>query len=152
MDNRVITSIFSLFLVVAMVSNTANVFASEKGKEAKDPVAMTDESQSIQVNKSSPGFVVRLPGNATTGYRWFLLDQPSQLYKMIRQRYISKDGKGKDQVGAGGYEEWVFKVDSKAFKFPLISQLHFVYGKPWRLSSHDLTEQQQKIFTVVLLQ
>jgi predicted secreted protein len=154
MDNRWLPVYISCCLACVVSLYVVDVFAKDKEGDQKveEPITMTDDGQPIQVSQSSPTFTVRLPANASTGYRWMVLEPTSSIYTSIKQAYmpLSKDG-GDDGKEAAGYEQWTFTVSPKAFHYPRITQLHFVNGKPWRLSPHDLTEQQQTVFTAVLL-
>lgn len=114
-----------------------------------DMVQMTDAARSIVVQAKSPEFEINLPANATTGYRWLLLDDVVKRFYSIRQSYQPFDHGQK--LGSGGVDTWHFKLSQSAFKYPHVIQLHFTYAQPWEISGHDMGSTAQKVFTVVIL-
>lgn len=140
-------SLISCWLVATLFT-FATVLAIDLKAGQKQAVLMTDAAQPIQVSSNNPEFEIKLPCNTSGGYQWFLFGQNSHLYSVIRQH--SFQAAPEDKIAGGGYETWTFTVHGDAFNFPQVAQLHFVYGKPGSLSSRDLAEQQQKVFTVVL--
>ena len=77
------------FIAVASALNASHAYAKSDDSKQDEIPAMTNESKSITVTKSSSKFNIRLPSNATTGYRWFLLDNQSRAYSTIRQHYVA---------------------------------------------------------------
>ena len=115
-------------------ANSNNVFSVKKGKK----------------------FKVKLAGNPTTGYSWFLLN----LKYLTSSKYISnvdtnKDGTaggyvpsaspnedGIQLVGSGGYYYYTFKAVAKTSQ-PV--ELLFSYQKPWLKNNNDPNAVKVKI-------
>lgn len=73
--------------------------------------------------------VVRLKSNATTGFSWFLKNYDHDLLTLEGHRYIAPVPS--KMVGVPGEEEWTFKINSTAYLAPQISQIEWVYARPW---------------------
>ena len=68
-------------------------------------------------------FEITITSNATTGYMWKLVSDPSPEAKVADVKYVaSKPGK----IGSGGIEVWKFKALKKGRK-----DLVFYYVRPW---------------------
>ena len=104
-------------------------------------VSYTDVKKPIIVGRSAHSFTIELKANPTTGYMWFLKNFNGELLN-IEARYYQppKD----DRVGAAGKDIWKFTITSDALKAPQITELHFIYAKPW-----DLSDQKSQTFTVL---
>ena len=68
-------------------------------------------------------FTVRLPSNATTGFRWVVVD-PGPVTQVGESVYKAPQGPG--VVGAGGTETFTFKTGSVGS-----GELKLEYRRPW---------------------
>lgn len=126
------------FCLVPISSDAEQKIASE---------VTTDASKSIVVEVKQPQFTINLPANATTGYRWILLDDVAKRFSSIHEKYQAPVS---ENLGAGGMSIWHFKLSPSAFRYPHMIQLHFIYARPWDVSSHDIAATEQKVFNVVI--
>lgn len=97
------------------------------------PVAMADdhddaEPPSVVVKAGAPEFTISLPANPTTGYQWFLEFADPDLIEALGRDY---EGPGNGLAGAGGTDHWHFRVRDQAFAVPRITEVEFVYLRPW---------------------
>lgn len=89
---------------------------------------LTDFTKPILVKQNQPEFDINLASNPTTGYSWFITYYNRQQLQLVSHQYISPNTK---LVGAGGYETWHFKVNSKAFIAPQMFTIKLLYIRPW---------------------
>lgn len=101
----------------------------------------TDPGKPILVTKSKSKFTIELPSNVTTGYSWFLVRYNDELLKPISHEYIKPK---EEKPGAGGVEQWTFKVDGDAFKVPQLTRIKLIYAQPW-----NLRDAKRVTFTIV---
>jgi inhibitor of cysteine peptidase len=87
-----------------------------------------DPNKAIIVTKTAPTFIITLQSNPSTGFSWFLTKYDQILIEPVGQKYYAPNV---GRPGAGGYEQWTFKVKSEAFKVPQKTQLEMLYTRPW---------------------
>ena len=87
----------------------------------------------INVNASSPQFVVTLPSNPTTGYQWQITSYDKKRLKMISSQYTAPNTK---LIGAGGNMTFTFVSKNKAY--PSSTQMAFTYVRPWEPKSGSI--------------
>ena len=103
----------------------------------------TDPNTMIQATPDKSIVVLKIKSNPTTGYSWFLNHYDSELLTPISQEYIPSKS---ELVGAGGYVEWKFKVNEKAFTVPQLTKISLEYIRPWVVA-----ESTQKLdFTIAI--
>lgn len=91
------------------------------------PDECTAQHPLVMVTARQPEFIVRLPSNPTTGYRWFLREVPDAI-RPLSSKYV-KPAESNLLVGSGGEEVWRFRVT--ATPVPRQWKLHFVYARPF---------------------
>jgi predicted secreted protein len=97
----------------------------------KRPIIFTNPNQAININKDTKRFIIQLRSNRSTGYAWFLRYYDTRLFKLEQHKYFPSPSA---MVGAGGVERWQFRVRDNAFKAPQMSQINFVYARPWKMN------------------
>lgn len=103
-----------------------------------DLTVYDDATKAVMVSAGQPDFVIKLPGNQTTGYSWFFEDDNNNLVKMISSEYTA-DEVSEGVVGSGGSRTWHVHLNKSAFKVPTSLKLHFLYARPWELGG-DIKE------------
>lgn len=88
---------------------------------SSDPVTV------FRVSPKSPSFLVRLPANATTGFRWYLVNKPSWL-QIVDARYVIS---ANARIGQGGTSEWEVRWPESHCVFPRRAEIVFAYARPW---------------------
>jgi inhibitor of cysteine peptidase len=85
----------------------------------------TDPQQPIETRPDAP-FVIALPSNQSTGYRWVLVDSAALgPLRVVGTRYeVPRQNRGRN--GAGGTERWTFR--SPAAGQGVVS---LIYVRPW---------------------
>lgn len=114
------------FLVLGAVMLTAGaVLAAGCGSGIKT-FGVSDTNITV---KNGEQFVIQLESNKTTGFQWGLSNAlDATIVKKIKSSYTVKGGK--NQVGAGGTEEWTFQaVRPGATKIVLGYSRPFEQGK-----------------------
>lgn len=111
-----------------------NMFGDDNSK-------YTDQTV-YNVYVDAPEFTVNLKSNPTTGYKWYLEELDDTLITAVNSEYKSNQTKNKNNskqplVGVGGIQSWTFKVNSSAFNVPRISEISFVYIRPWAEGGSD---------------
>ena len=96
----------------------------------KDIELTKDSNEKTIKAKVDDQITIRLKGNATTGYTWILKQYDENLLKFIDVKYVPADSA---LVGSGG--EWV--AEFKVLK-PGISQIQFIYKRPWETKKDPL--------------
>ncbi len=84
-------------------------------------------SMTMNVDPSSPQFVVTLPSNPTTGYQWTATKYDKTMFKMKSSHYIAPKT---TLIGASGQMTYTF-VLLKGKSYPKVTQMLFTYGRPW---------------------
>lgn len=115
-------------LLNAVVCLFMSVLALPAWGASKNLPLYTNTNQLITVNASQPEFMIQLKSNPTTGYSWFLTFYNANYIKLIKHQYVHPDTK---LVGAGGVEEWTFRLTDRAFVIPRKLRLQFIYVRPW---------------------
>ncbi|WP_339082263.1 protease inhibitor I42 family protein [Pseudomonas sp. TMP9] len=111
-----LTLALSLVLLTACVQTPSSI-TLEQRQQNKCPL-------SLQVGQQ---FILRLPSNPTTGFRWLLRDSaPQVLQSLGPEVYSNPEDEG--LVGSGGISTWRFKV-AKAGE----GQLALTYERPWEV-------------------
>ncbi|OUM62048.1 hypothetical protein PIROE2DRAFT_11752 [Piromyces sp. E2] len=94
-------------------------------------------------------FSIKVKGNPTTGYSWFLINEeelinagviPLNLNEYKNGSYISKNPKG--MVGGGGIFDFQFKVNEIKKELPHII---LKYRRPWIPENDEDTKLEIKI-------
>ena len=111
-----LTVALSLVLLTACVQTPSSI-TLEQRQQHKCPL-------SLQVGQQ---FILRLPSNPTTGFRWLLRDSaPQVLQSLGPEVYSNPEDEG--LVGSAGISTWRFKV-AKAGE----GQLALTYERPWEV-------------------
>tara|TARA_R110000868_G_scaffold25848_3_gene100252 strand:+ start:26637 stop:27215 length:579 start_codon:yes stop_codon:yes gene_type:complete len=111
-----LTAAFSLALLTACAQTPSSVTLEQK-QQNKCPL-------SLQVGQQ---FILRLPSNPTTGFRWLLRDSaPQVLQSLGPEVYSNPEDAG--LVGSAGVSIWRFQV-AKAGE----GQLALSYERPWEV-------------------
>jgi len=84
------------------------------------------------VSATEPQFTVQLPGNATTGYQWYLTHYDRNLIALVSYHYNVTNPK---LMGSGGTAVFVFKALPTMFVVPQQTALTFNYGRAWEGNS-----------------
>ncbi len=125
------------WILYLMVFIPIFIFASNLTQQPE----FSNPDKPIIVQKDSPTFTIKLPANPTTGYSWFLLYPMDKMLAPMGQVYHRPE---KTMSGAGGYDEWLFKVNPEGFTVPQITSLTLIYARPW-----ELTEAKKLTFRIV---
>ncbi len=111
-----LTVALSLILLTACVQTPSSITLEQK-QQNKCPL-------SLQLGQQ---FILRLPSNPTTGFRWLLRDSaPQVLQSLGPEVYSNPEDEG--LVGSAGISTWRFKV-AKAGE----GQLALTYERPWEV-------------------
>ncbi len=111
-----LTVALSLVLLTACVQTPSSITLEQK-QQNKCPL-------SLQLGQQ---FILRLPSNPTTGFRWLLRDSaPQVLQSLGPEVYSNPEDEG--LVGSAGISTWRFKV-AKAGE----GQLALTYERPWEV-------------------
>lgn len=127
---------FKWVVILFMLFLNNMVFADKS-----NPTIYTEDKLNIMVTKDQPQFVIRLKANPTTGYSWFLREYDSSLIMPLKHQYEAPNTK---LLGASGYEVWIFSVKPAGFTVPQVTQIHFLYARPWEPDVNN----QQLIFKI----
>lgn len=106
--------------------------------------ASTDEATNsvVMVKRGQTEFVISLKANPTTGYTWFLQQYDNNLISLLSHHYKAS---ATTLVGAGGIEEWHFKLMPNAKIAPVTTDVKFSYARPWEIQQGKAT-----IITIVV--
>jgi predicted secreted protein len=133
-NHKYIALILSLILSLPVFADPVD--------NSKNGNGFTDPNKSIVVTKTTPTFTIKMQSNPTAGYSWFLKEIDYQLITPVSRAYHADQTK---RIGAGGYEEWVFKATPHAFDVPHLTNITLLYARPW-----DLQNAQGSNFRVVI--
>jgi inhibitor of cysteine peptidase len=89
------------------------------------------DTMTINVAANSPQFVVNLPANPTTGYRWSLVRYDKNSVQLIGSNYQAPKTK---LIGAGGTMTFTF-APIKGKSYPSSTKMAFKYARPWEPAS-----------------
>jgi inhibitor of cysteine peptidase len=97
-------------------------FAAGKG------VVLLHPQKPIILSSNAKQVTINMVSNPTTGYSWYLKDYDERLFIPFSHTYFSPTAK---KIGKAGAESFVFNVQRKASKVKRLSQLTFIYLRPW---------------------
>ncbi|MCF6776126.1 protease inhibitor I42 family protein [Thiotrichales bacterium 19X7-9] len=120
---------------------TASLFADEKA--TTDTVKKTPTvnlNKPIVVGDDQWTINVKLPANSTTGYQWYLKSYNSTLVRPKSYRYVLNNAKDTKLVGQGGSAEFKLTISKRFKTVPQMTQLTFIYARPWDLSDQSSTQ------------
>ena len=89
------------------------------------------KTMTVNVDTSSPQFVVTLPSNPTTGFQWSVTQYDKRLFKLLSSHFNAPRTR---LMGAGGQMTFNFAL-IKGKKYPASSQMLFTYARPWEHNS-----------------
>lgn len=111
-----LTMLLGLVLLTACAQTPSSITLEQK-QQGQCPL-------SLQVGQQ---FILRLPSNPTTGFRWLLRDSaPHVLQSLGPEVYSNPQDEG--LVGSAGISTWRFKVASAGE-----GQLALTYERPWEV-------------------
>lgn len=85
------------------------------------------DKTTMDVDRNSKQFVVRLPANPTTGYQWTVKTYDKKILNLADSQYIAQEAK---LVGAGGQMVFTFeRVTGQTY--PASTLIVFKYARPW---------------------
>jgi predicted secreted protein len=124
--------VLSLFLITCASAQPTQDISAQPVHPEMQPIhspEFSDPSKPIVADENSATFIVRLKSNPTTGYTWFIKQINPQILKIDAHRYVPPQ---RQIPGAGGYEEWAFRVKPNAFKAaPISTTIQMFYARPW---------------------
>jgi predicted secreted protein len=88
-----------------------------------------------QVDAKQSVVDIALPENPTTGYRWYLVDYPSEFIKSVEYHYQSPQ---QSQPGVGGVGHFLVFLDAKAFKAPVRLPVVLTQARSWEAEKGEL--------------
>ncbi|MBA2655260.1 MAG: protease inhibitor I42 family protein [Gammaproteobacteria bacterium] len=91
---------------------------------------LTDPNKPILVSSVARQFTISLNSNPTTGYSWRLKTYDSHIVTPLSQTFKAP---ASNKPGAGGIETFVFELKEHAFKVKRVTQITFIYVRPWNL-------------------
>lgn len=91
-----------------------------------------DPAIPIVVGKEADTFSINLPSSPKTGYSWRLKDYDERVVTPITQKFFYPANKQPSE-GEGQVETFSFKVKDSAFGIKRVSQIIFVYVRPWKM-------------------
>ena len=100
--------------------------------------AYTEPAQMVNVGANQE-FTIALGSNPTTGYSWQEEHDKANL-EFVKKDYRADDNTGKQLVGSGGTEFFVFKALNAGQ-----TRITFTYRRPWETPS---PQDQQQVFTI----
>lgn len=124
--------LIALFLTCIFIAVAPSPSFSGKTPEYTDP------RQVIEV-KPGQEFVISIESNRTTGYEWQLAEPlDKDILELLKTDYII----GETRIGAGGKEEWFFKVKAEGRV-----SIHLKYVRPWE---KDKIPAREAVFVVAV--
>ena len=114
-------------ILIALMSS--EIFADKTNPADNLSNFYTEAKPNISVDASHPQFTIQLKSNPTTGYSWFLREYNSRLITPLKHKFIAPTQK---LIGAGGFEQWTFRVNAAGFTVPQQMTIRFVYARPWQ--------------------
>jgi len=119
----------ALFLTILSTNRLGAAMATEDAP-------ISDPSRPVDVISNNRNFTIRMKSNPSTGYMWFIKQYDPRLLTIVKHEFIPPSG-NHPPVGAGGVETWTFEASPAAFIAPMLTQVHFVYARPWELSNQN---------------
>lgn len=95
-------------------------------------------NKAIIISPQDTLFSITLSANTTTGYQWFAKYYNHNLFTLLSYHYIPSKT---NLMGAGGTAVFVFEIKRAFHRAPQISNIGFVYGKPWSMNSMKTTDE-----------
>lgn len=117
-------------VIFATLALSASVVASAAGAPQ-----VTDQNKPIVVKSGQNQFVIIVKSNPTTGFTWLLQNCDRDLVTPVSAKYIKMNSK---LIGAPGYTEWTFKLNSAAFTVPTMTKVTLRYARAWELKSNQV--------------
>lgn len=106
--------------------------------QTKDQANSDSSDKPIVISGKQQTFNIELKANATTGYQWYLKDYNEKLIRPVSYQYeTAKDSK---MVGQGGTAEFKFKTYKQFKSMPQMTQLTFIYARPWDINDSATTK------------
>ncbi|MGQ3891372.1 protease inhibitor I42 family protein [Legionella sp. CNM-4043-24] len=92
------------------------------------PVASgAEQTDQIDVKPAETAFIIRLPSNITTGYKWIITKYDNTLISLTSERYEKPDSR---LMGAGGFDVFSFQL-IKDVPRPTSTSVTLSYRRPW---------------------
>jgi inhibitor of cysteine peptidase len=142
---------WSIILLMLFFNNAAFAEKTDTALTGKHAVSLvqkqkipifTEDKSSIMLTKDQPQFIIRLKANPTTGYIWFLREYDSALIIPLKHEYQAPN---KKLPGAPSYDDWTFSVKPTGFIVPQVTQIRFIYIRPWEAQG---TAGKQVVFRI----
>jgi inhibitor of cysteine peptidase len=112
-----LTAVLSLAALLSACAQKPSSVTLEQKQQAKCPLTLHVGQQ----------FILRLPSNPTTGFRWLVRDAAPQVLKSLGPEvYSNPEDSG--LVGSGGISTWRFDVVAAGE-----GQLSLTYERPWEV-------------------
>ncbi len=121
------TVLSALLLLTSLFINTCS---------AATELASTSDQSTIIVGAKNPEFKIKLKGNPSSGYLWLLHVYNSNLVIPIKVSTSDNKTTSSASLGASTTQIWEFKVDDQAFAVPTITEMTFVYSRPWEMNNN----------------
>lgn len=114
--------------VLASVAGARSVVSTAKASTGDVQILVTTKQSSTAAipiaARAGDEFVVTLPSNATTGYKWQLSGKPnSKVVTLVKSVY---NAPAQAMPGKGGTEAWTFKAVGKGS-----TSFTLAYVRPW---------------------
>jgi predicted secreted protein len=121
-----------ILLSVLLIGLSVNVFAT-----VKQPVQYLKPGEQT--------YMLKLPSNPSTGYRWFLVKYNHHVLTLKSHQYFRAKTK---LIGGEGLSVWQFSVSPSAYQAPMLGKVTLVYARPWEIDQakpqtfYFVTQQQ----------
>lgn len=123
--------VFTAFCLILTLAILLPACAGQQGGSDTGMKQYDESSTSIQVSTGDK-FVIKLEGNATTGYTWDKNEVYDKSYlELLDSQYIAQQT---DKVGAGGTQQYTFKA-LKAGS----TTIKMTYKRSWESTASDKT-------------
>lgn len=93
-------------------------------------------AMTVHVSRADSSFVIKLPANPTTGYRWAVTRFDKTLLDLTAQQYVAPKTR---MMGAGGNALFTFQV-RPGETYPKSTTMLFSYARSWEPSSAAVTK------------
>lgn len=117
--------LFFSLVAGALVFGTA--LAAEADKATQETLMLQSKQAEVTVS---------LPGNATTGYRWYLTRYDANLLSLAGADYVTDNSKP-GLVGVGGVQHFYFKPTATLQLAPQVTKVGFTYMRGWQPQASD---------------
>ena len=129
---KCVAVVFGLLLMLQLPCSQA----AEKSPALQPAPLLSTVNKVVQVKPNQVTFSVTLSANPTTGYHWYLLQNPSKFLAPITAKFTPP--KNKKMMGAPGTMTWTFRAEPAAFAVPRIFTITLAYARSWDLSTASL--------------